>query len=171
MRSSLGFVVAIVTLWVLAWGTLSPANLLGGLAVALVLLAAVPEARAPFHLPPVRPRALVRLGWRLARDLVASNVVLAREVLTPRPRIATGVVDVPLPGCSDELLALVANLLSLTPGTMPIEVRRNPTVMVVHVLHLDDVEAVRTRIWSLRDLVVRALGTPDAIAALPGARP
>jgi multicomponent Na+:H+ antiporter subunit E len=171
VRRSLGFVVAIVVLWILAWGALSPANLLSGLAVAVVLLAAAPEARAPFHLPPFRPRALARLGWRLARDLVASNVVLTREVLTPRPRIATGVVDVALPGCSDELLTVLANLLSMTPGTMPLEIRRDPTVMVVHILHLDDVEAVRARIRSLRDLLVRALGSPEAIAALPEAGP
>jgi len=81
------------------------------------------------------------------------------------------VVDVALPGCSDELLTLLANLLSMTPGTMPLEIRRDPTVMVVHILHLDDVDAVRARIRSLRDLLVRALGSPEAIAALPEARP
>jgi multicomponent Na+:H+ antiporter subunit E len=170
MRSSLGFVVAMVAIWTLAWGSASPANLASGVAVALVLLVAVPAARGAFRVPVIRPRALVRLGARLARDLVVSNVVVTREVLTPGIRISTGVVGVPLPDCSDELLTLLTNVLALTPGTMPIEIERDPTVMYVHVLHLDDVESVRHHIWHLRDLVVRAFGTPEAIAALPGGR-
>jgi hypothetical protein len=47
---------------------------------------------------------------------------------------------------------------------MPVEVEQGPTVMYVHVLHLDDPERVRRAIWSLRDQVVHAFGTPEAIA-------
>jgi multicomponent Na+:H+ antiporter subunit E len=166
MRSSLGLVVLLVTIWVLAWGSLSWANLAGGLVVAGVLVLALPDARRRAHVPRVRPVPLARLGLRLARDLVVSNVVLTREVLTPWPRISTGVVEVPLPECSDEVLALLANLVALTPGTMPVEVERDPRVMVVHVLHLHSVEQVRRDIWSLRDLVVRAFGSPEAVAAV-----
>jgi multicomponent Na+:H+ antiporter subunit E len=135
-------------------------------AVALVLLVAIPGTRGPAHLPVVRPLALARLGLRLARDLVFSNIVLTREVVTPGSRISTGVVGVPLEACSDELVTLIANLLTLTPGTMPIEIEGDPTVLYVHVLHLDRVDDVRRQIWSLRDLVVRAFGGPEAMAAL-----
>jgi multicomponent Na+:H+ antiporter subunit E len=76
---------------------------------------------------------------------------------------------VPLGGCSDELVALVSGLLTLTPGTMPIELVRDPTVLYIHVLHLDRVDDVRRQIWSLRDLVVRAFGGRDALAALDAA--
>ncbi|HET8620581.1 MAG TPA: Na+/H+ antiporter subunit E, partial [Acidimicrobiales bacterium] len=85
-----------------------------------------------------------------------------------RSRIATGVVRVPLPECSDEILTLLANIVALTPGTMPVEVERDPPEMTVHVLHLRSVDDVRRDIWSLRDLVVRAFGTPEAIAAVAG---
>jgi multicomponent Na+:H+ antiporter subunit E len=158
-----------LAIWVLAWGSLSWANVASGLAVALVLLAVVPGTRGRAHLPVVRPVALARLGRRLARDLVVSNVVLTREVVTPGSRISTGVVGVPLEGCSDELVALVSGLITLTPGTMPIELVRDPTVLYIHVLHLDRVDDVRRQIWSLRDLVVGAFGGPEALAALDAA--
>ena len=54
--------------------------------------------------------------------------------------IRTGVIAVPLPGCSDGLLTLVTNIIALTPGTMPLQVTQDPTVLYVHVLHLGDVE-------------------------------
>jgi multicomponent Na+:H+ antiporter subunit E len=173
MRSTLGFVAVMLVIWVLAWGSLSWANVVSGVLVALVLLVAVPGTRGPAHLPVVRPVALARLGLRLARDLVVSNVVLAREVVTPGSRISTGIVGVPLGGCSDELVALIANLLALTPGTMPVELVRDPTVLYIHILHLDSVDDVRRQVWSLRDLVVRAFGGPEAVAAIDraGERP
>jgi Na+/H+ ion antiporter subunit len=52
----------------------------------------------------------------------------------------------------------------MTPGTMPVEVEQGPTVIYVHVLHLDDPDVVRRSIWRLRDQVVQAFGTPEAIA-------
>jgi multicomponent Na+:H+ antiporter subunit E len=95
-----------------------------------------------------------------------SNLVRVREVLSPWPRISTGVVRVPLPECSDEVLTLLANLVAMTPGTMPVEVTRDPGEMLVHVLHLHSVEEVRQDVWSLRDLVVRAFGNAEAVEAV-----
>jgi multisubunit Na+/H+ antiporter MnhE subunit len=60
----------------------------------------------------------------------------------------------------------VANVLALTPGTMPIEVTRTPPVIYVHVLHLHDVEAVRRDIRTLSALAVRAFGSDSAVDAL-----
>ena len=44
---------------------------------------------------------------------------------------------------------------------MPIDLTSDPTVLYVHVLHLEDVEAVRRDILRLTDLAVRAFGSPD----------
>jgi multicomponent Na+:H+ antiporter subunit E len=164
MRQSAGLAVLLVTIWVLAWGALTWANVLSGVVVATALLVAVPDVRRASHPPTVRPLPAARLVARMLRDVTASNVQLAAEVLTRGSGVATGVVRVPLAGCSDEIVTIVASLVAMTPGTMPIEVRRDPTVMYVHVLHLDDPERVRRSIWSLRDQVVQAFGTAEAIA-------
>jgi multicomponent Na+:H+ antiporter subunit E len=166
MRLALGLGVVLTTIWVLAWGSLTWANLAGGIAVSALLLVLVPDVRRATHLPIVRPWPLVCLTGRMVRDAAVSNLVVAREVLRPRPRISTGVVRVPLAGCSDEVVTILASLVALTPGTMPVEVEQDPTIMYVHVLHLDDPEEVRRKIRSLRDLVVRTFGTPDAIAEI-----
>lgn len=163
MRLAVGLGVVLTTIWVLAWGSLSWANVAGGLAVSAALLVAVPDVRRASHLPIVRPVPTLRLLVRMLRDTVGSNVQLALQVLARRPHLSTGVVSVPLAGCSDELVTIIASLVALTPGTMPVEVEQNPTIMYVHVLNLDDPEAVRRRIWSLRDQVLAAFGTAEAI--------
>lgn len=164
MRLAVGLGVVLTTIWVLAWGSLTWANLAGGIAVSAALLVAVPDVRRATHLPIVRPVPTAQLAASLLRDVVVSNVQLTREVLRPRLRMSTGVVSVPLAGCSDEVVTIIASLVSLTPGTMPVEIEQDPTVMYVHVLHLDDPDEVRRRIWRLRDQVLRAFGTTDALA-------
>ena len=136
--------------------------------VSWLLLAIVPDdTRGLRRRSPVRPRAIARFIGHVLVQVVESNVVLSREVLARHSRINTGVVAVPLPVCSDELLTLIANTIALTPGTMPLQVDRNPTVLYVHVLQLTDIEVARREIQHLADLAYRAFGSEAAIAALP----
>ena len=112
-----------------------------------------------------RPVAIARLVGHMLATTVTSNVVLTREVLSKSSSIRTAVVGVPLPGCSDELLTLITNLVAISPGTMPLELTQDPIVLYIHILHLHDVEEVRRDIQHLTDLTVRAFGSPDAVAA------
>ena len=74
-------------------------------------------------------------------------------------------------GISDGLLVFLANVTALTPGTMPIEVVRDPPTFYVHVLHLHDVEAVRDEIRRMEHLAIRAFGSKEAVAALDRSEP
>jgi multicomponent Na+:H+ antiporter subunit E len=161
------FVLALDFIWVLLWGSASVANVISGLVVGFVIVLAVPGliGRSRRGWPPVRPLAVLRLVGHVVVSTVASNVVLTREILSRGSQIRTGVVGVPLPDCSDELVTLIADLLALAPGTIPIEVTKDPQELYVHVLHLDDVDEVRGQIYRLTDLVVRAFGSLEAIAA------
>lgn len=164
--SAVGFGALLLGIWLLLWGSVSLANVLSGLAVVALVLVVIPDARFHGRRPTVRPVATVRFVIRVLADVLRANAVLTREILSRESSITTGVVAVPLPLCSDGLLTLVANVLSLTPGTMPIEVTREPPVIYVHVLHLRDVEAVRRDVQSLSALAIRAFGSSDAVAVL-----
>ena len=162
---SWGYAVALAAIWVLLWGSASPANVLSGLAIGVVLVLLVPGLRrrsGPRHR--IRPLAISRLVGHMLVVTVRSNVELTREVLSRQSRIRTAIIGVPLPGCSDEVLTLISNLLALSPGTMPIELRHDPIVLYVHVLHVTDVEDFRRQILHLADLTVRAFGSDDAVA-------
>ena len=114
MRTIL-FVLALDFIWVLLWGSASAANVLSGLVVGFAIVLAVPGliGRGGRRWPPVRPLAVLRLVGHVIISTVASNVVLTREVLSRGSQIRTGVVGVPLPGCSDELVTLITDLLAL----------------------------------------------------------
>ncbi len=154
----------LVVVWVALWEDLSPGNLLTGAALGSLLVTVFPlGARGvpgDFRLLPTA-RFAVYFLWKL----IEASAVVSWEVVTPRNRINEGVVAVPIRGVSDSLTTLVANAISLTPGTLTLEVRQNPTVLYVHVLHLYDIEAVRREVQRLERLAIRAFGSVAAVAA------
>lgn len=164
--SLVGFGGLLLAIWLLLWGSVTPANVLSGIVVVAAVLRFIPDHRVRFRRPIVRPGPALRFVGRILGDLFQANLVVSREILSRGSKIHTGVVAVPLPLCSDGLLTLIANVLSLTPGTMPIEVTREPPVIYVHVLHLDDVEAVRRDVQHLSALAIRAFGSDEAVEIL-----
>ncbi len=154
----------LVTVWVLLWEQVSAANVLAGLALASLLMVLFPMR--PRGIPGrFRPVAAARFVGYFAWKLVEASIVVAWEVVTPRNRINEGIVAVQIRGVSDTLTTLVANAISLTPGTLTIEVRQQPTVLYVHVLHLRDIDAVRREVQFLELLAIKAFGSAPAVAA------
>ena len=155
--------VLLVVIWVALWADVSVANVLSGLVVASLVLLCFRPRRGRVV---VRPLAALRLAGVFVVRLLRATVVVARTVVAPRDRIETGIVAVPLSGCSDALATLLADAISLTPGTLTLEVQRDPLTLYVHVLDLRDVEQVGQEVRSLEVLVVRAFGGPEALAGL-----
>lgn len=159
----LGWLTAV---WVALWGSLTAANVLGGLAVAVVLLVLLPlpEVASPGR---VRPVALARLLVVFGYELVKASLTVVRQVVDPRARLRQAVVAVPVVGDSDWLLTLLANAVSLTPGTLSLELDRPGGVLYVHVLDLGGedggVQDVRRSILRMERLVLAALGPAEQV--------
>ncbi len=155
----------LTVLWTALWGDLSAANVLGGLLAAAAAIVLLPMPGRPFGVR-VHPLHAARFVAFFAYKLVQANLLLAWEIITPRNKIRTGIVAVPVRGCSDLLVALVANAITLTPGTLSLEVRRDPATLYVHVLHLRHPDEVRRDVLHLERLAILAFGDRTARAAL-----
>jgi multicomponent Na+:H+ antiporter subunit E len=155
-----GFVAFLLGIWLLLWGEVSVANVVSGLLVAAALLVVFPRSSSTTGFV-VRPVPTLRFLVFFAREMVESVVLLSREVLSRRSRFHTGVVAVPVRGCPGSLLAVIANLLALTPGTMTVEIQTDPPTLFVHVLIFRDIETVRVKIEQLNRLVVLAFAPKD----------
>ena len=162
----------LVVVWVALWGDLTFANLASGVLVAVLLTVFLPatgdRGRTTQEGARIHPLAALHFAGWFAWKLVEANVVVAWEVLTPRNRINEGVVAVPLHGVSDGLTTLVASCVSLTPGTLVLDLDRDPLVLYVHVLHLRTMEEVRAEVQTLEHLAIRAFGSARARASIAG---
>ncbi|RBY94014.1 Na+/H+ antiporter subunit E [Blastococcus sp. TBT05-19] len=167
-RHQLPLLIWLVLVWNLLWGTWSWANLLSGLAVALAVTVLLP-------LPPVTGGSRLRplptlsfLGWFVV-DLISSGALVAWQTIRPSGIDRSAIITVQLRTDSDLLLTIVAESLSLVPGSMVIDMDRERRTLALHVLHVRDdadVERQRQSVLTQERRVVRAFGSPAEVAAL-----
>ena len=140
--------------WLLLTGDFSGTNLMTGLAFAYLVLALVqPRVAALSGYAQRLPRLVAFVGFFL-RQLLLANLKVAYDILTPPWYMKPGVIAMPLAARSDFEIAFVANLISLTPGTLSLDVSDDHRVLYIHAMFLGDEPALRR---SLAELERRAL--------------
>ena len=134
--------VVLFILWLLLNRSLSAGQMVLALLVAFV----IPLLTSGLRPLPVRirkPGTVVRLGLRVVFDTIASNFAVARFLIIPSPRRhAPGFVQIPLKVRDPNALAVLAMIVCITPGTSWAELSLDRTVLMLHVLELDDPAAV-----------------------------
>ena len=148
------------------WATLTGAFTLGSLVAgylvgfaALWLLQPLMGASEGYFL---RVVYWVRLVVMFHYELVVSSGSVLWDVVTPRHHSRPAVIDVPLGVRSDAGILLVTNLISLTPGTLALDVSPDRTILRVHAMFGDDPDAVRRHLKDGMERWVRdALGEWD----------
>ena len=157
---------ALTLLWVALWDDISVANVITGLAVAIVVVwvtPRTPNAHQGVELSPFHAIEYVALlGWKL----LESNLRLAWEILTPGVGTHTGIIAVPMECGSDDVVTIVANSITMTPGTLTVEVKRDgqSVTLYVHGMYTADPEAVRRDVLQLEALALRAFGAAEEAA-------
>lgn len=154
----------LVTVWLALWADLSVANVLSGLLVGGAVILAFDSWRPGRVI--VRPAPALRFASYFMYQLAVSTLIVARTVVSPRARLRMGIVAVPLRSCSDAVVTLVADAISLTPGTLTLEVRREPLTLYVHALDVRDISVLQDQVRTLERLAIEAFGDEDAIAGL-----
>ncbi len=131
----------LMLVWVLLWGKVSPANIIGGLAVALVITLLLPLPAVPVE-GRVHPLSLVRLIVVVAYQLVLSSLQVAWLAIRPGPPPLTAVLRARLSIKSDLVLALAVNIFNLIPGSMVLEIDQERRLIYVHVIDVGNEKAV-----------------------------
>lgn len=159
-RLQLSAVVWLTLLWVALWGDVSAANIVSGLVIAVVVCLVFPLPPLRMHLR-VRPLWLAWLVVRFLADVVLASVQVSWTTLQFHRRPQNAVVEVDLRTRSDFVLTVVAEMVSLVPGSLVIEARRSTHTLFLHVLDAKDqagVDTMRRQVFALERRVVLALG-------------
>lgn len=142
-------------LWLALWGEASIANVLSG----AVVVSCVTWLFGRDHVRSytVKPIPTVRLVGSVLVSLVGSSARVVRAVFSSDPlRVQTSIQTVQL-RCGSVLVgAVVANSITLTPGTMTLDFEEDTMTLVVHVLGDVDPSAFEDDILRLERLVANA---------------
>ena len=85
---------------------------------------------------------IVRLVLFFLYELVVSSLRVAWDVITPSHKSRPAIIEMPLDVKSDIEILLVTNLISLTPGTLSLDVSPDRSTLIVHAMFADDPEAL-----------------------------
>lgn len=147
--------VWLALVWMSLWESFTPANLTGGIVAAILAMVLSPP-RPNANRIGFRPFAGAKLLAVFAWKLIQASVIVAWEVATPGDNTRPAVISVPLHTDAAGIVAAVANMVSLTPGTLTIEVDPSTATLFIHVLHNRSYEATRAEVYQLERLTLAA---------------
>lgn len=153
----------LVAVWLLLWGTVSVANVLSGVAVALMITLLLPLPAVPVQ-GRLHPLSAAWLALNVAWWLVKSSTQVAWLAVRPGPPPLSAVLQARLELKSELVLALGINILNLTPGTLVLEIDQGRRLVYVHVLDVGSprgAERFHKQIASLQRLLIAAFERDD----------
>ncbi len=132
--------IILMFVWVALTGNFLFANYVFGFVLSFVIMwvTRIGDAgsRKYFSALPRVLRFILFFLW----ELLKANIQVAYEVMTPKFNMKPGIVKVPLDVTTDFEITLLANLISLTPGTLSIDVSADKKVLYVHAMYVTDKE-------------------------------
>lgn len=140
------FALLLAIAWAAVSGSASPHNLLLGFVLGALALTVVRGSfRGQRHVP-VRPFPALLLALLFLKELALSAWTVALAVLRPRLDIKPGIFAFPLTVDRDFEITLLANLITLTPGTLSVDVSEDGRTLYVHALDCSNPQAARKAI-------------------------
>lgn len=71
------------------------------------------------------------------KEILISNLRIAHDVLTPRHRMKPGILYIEVGELSEKQLAAMANLITMTPGTLGMYVSKDRSRLYIHSMYMD----------------------------------
>lgn len=88
-----------------------------------------------------RPWLLIKFVLVVVYEILVANIIVARLILTKQSKLQPGFLHVPLDLTSPLAISLLANTISLTPGTVTCDLSDDQKSLLIHALHIEDAEA------------------------------
>lgn len=140
--------------WVVLTGDVGGMNILFGLLVGYAVLGIMQRQMPSLRGYTRRLPRLLRFLAFFAKELVVANLTVAFDIITPVWHMKPGVIAMPLEAKTELEITMVANIISLTPGTLSLDVSDDRRVLFIHAMFLDNEQELRD---SLQDMERRVL--------------
>ncbi len=123
-------------------GQLTLSGLLAGFIVGYIALWLTKPLYGPTRYFERLPKVIGLISF-FVKELLVSNLQVLWDVITPKHISRPGIIGIPLDARTDTEIMLVANLISLTPGTLSLDLSEDRRMLYIHVMFLDDIDRTR----------------------------
>lgn len=141
---SLNLVIALI--WFFMVGKHRALDFALGFVIGFLILYAF---QGMLNRPPYFRRALAGLRYlgMYLKKMFLSNLQMAYAILHPKMPVKPGIFDIPVDGLTPVEILVLANTISLIPGTISVDVDEKGTQLVVHGLVIPELERVSAEIY------------------------
>jgi multicomponent Na+:H+ antiporter subunit E len=124
-------------IWVLLTGSTEILNFFFGFALSFLVLWITYSNNGDKKYFRVFPQ-LISFVFFFLYELFKANIQVAFDVITIKHYMKPGIVKYPLDAKTDVEITFLANLISLTPGTLSLDVSNDKKVMFIHAMYVED---------------------------------
>ena len=138
--------ILLTLVWAGLFGRFTLETLASGFAVSYGLLYFVTRGQAGHDSYFGKVPRFVRFVGYYLWELVQSNAIIAYDVLTPVHYMNPGVIGIPIDAKTDIEVTVLANLITMTPGTLSLDVSEDGKTLYVHAMYIKDPDKLRADI-------------------------
>lgn len=123
--------------WVLLSGDLDYTNFIAGFLIGFIILWISRNISDESNYFKKIPRIISFIIY-FFYELILANLKVAYDIITPKHRMEPSIIAIPLTAEKDFEITLLANLITLTPGTLSIDVSSDKRYLYVHAMYASD---------------------------------
>ncbi len=131
-------------IWVALTGSMYYSNFLFGFLLGFFILW-VMNKNEDDHRYFYRVPKIIGFVFYFLKEMILANIQVAYDVITPKYFFKPGIVRFPLTATSDFEINLISMFISLTPGTILLDVSDDKKTIFIHVMYLDSREKFLAR--------------------------
>lgn len=126
--------ILLTLVWVALTGSYNPANFAFGLILSFLILWLMARGKDTRYF--LRVPKIIAFMFYYLFQMVKANLQIAFDVVTPHYFMRPGIVGLPLDAETDFEITMLSNMISLTPGTLVVDLSSDRKTMYVHVMYL-----------------------------------
>ncbi len=147
MKRYIAYSALLGLVWCFVHGTISVNNFLLGAIIASLIIRpfrSMLNFDMEFHAGNALKKIPAQLTYLfvLIKEIIKANIIVAKIVLQPKINIKPGIIAVPIRTKTDLGITAIANTITLTPGTLTIDVSDDKSILYVHTIDATDPEGV-----------------------------
>lgn len=131
--------ILLTFVWVALTGNFVFTNVIFGFFLSYFILLVITRGRGKARYFRMVPR-VISFFFFFLKELVKANLQVAWEMGTPKFFMTPGIVGVPLDIQSDGEITMLANLITLTPGTLSLDVSEDKKILYVYSMYITNRE-------------------------------
>lgn len=131
--------IILLLTWLMLNNTISAGHIVLG-SILSILIPLLTQRFWPERVCLGKWSTILKFSLLVGYDIIVSNIIVAKLILGKNSALKPAFIEVPVEIQHPLGISLLASTISLTPGTVSVDLNKDKTILIVHALHIEDVQ-------------------------------